>query len=129
MKDSSDNGNTARGAETIQAWMILRLSEALKVKPAQIDPRLRFDSYGLDSLTAYTLTGDLADWLGRDLPATLFWDYPNIVALSQHLAEELGSQDSGLIYEQMKRTLEEIRGLSEDVAQQNLADINKREEE
>jgi acyl carrier protein len=90
MKSGSENGNASRSAPTIQEWMILRLSEAIGVDPGQIDPRLPFASYGLSSLTAYRLTGDLAEWIGRDLPATLFWEYPTIFTLSQHLAGETG---------------------------------------
>ena len=39
---------------------------------------------------AFALTGDLAEWLDRDLPATLFWDHPNIEALTGYVADVLG---------------------------------------
>jgi acyl carrier protein len=94
MKGCSEENN-AHTAETIQAWMILRLSEAIGVKPHQIDPQLPFVSFGLDSLTAFNLTGDLADWLSRDLPATLLWDYPTIASLSHHLAQDLEESEYG----------------------------------
>jgi acyl carrier protein len=83
-------------AAAIQDWMILRLSETIGVKPAEIDPRLSFTSFGLSSLVAYTLTGELAEWIGRDLPATLFWEYPTISALSEHLAEAIGPDSCDL---------------------------------
>jgi acyl carrier protein len=95
MKDFSEKEENAHPAETIQAWIILRFSEAIGVKPDQIDPRLPLTSFGLDSLTAFNLTGDLADWLGRDLPATLLWEHPTIVSLSQHLAHDLGESEYG----------------------------------
>src|SRR5713226_7592684 len=95
MKDFSEKEENAHPAETIQAWIILRLSEATGVKPDQIDPRYPFTSFGLDSLTAFNLTGDLADWLGRDLPATLLWDYPTIASLSDHLAQDLEESEYG----------------------------------
>jgi len=95
MKDFSEKGNDGHAAEAIQAWIILRLSEALRVKPYEIDPRLPFTRFGLDSLTAFNLTGDLADWLGRDLSATLLWEYPTIASLSQHLARNLGEPEVG----------------------------------
>ena len=95
MKDFSHKQNQVSAEETIQDWIIVRLAQAIGVEPHQIDPRLPFTSFGLDSLTAFNLTGDLADWLGRDLPATLLWDYPTIVSLAQHLAQDLGEPEYG----------------------------------
>ena len=31
---------------------------------------------------AVSFAGDLEEWLGRDLPATLLWDYPTLAALA-----------------------------------------------
>lgn len=74
-------------AEGIQAWMAAKIADALQVKPGSVDVHLPFTSYGLDSIVVFTLTGDLAEWLGCDLPATLLWEYPTIEALARHLAE------------------------------------------
>jgi acyl carrier protein len=73
--------------ENIQAWLVSYLVKALEIEPNQIDVTISFDRYGLDSAAAIGLTGDLADWLGRDLDPTLLFDYPTIEALAQHLAE------------------------------------------
>ena len=93
MKNFPDGNNQPSAAETIQDWIIVRLAQAIGVEPHQIDPRLPFTRFGLDSVTAFNLTGDLADWLGRDLPATLLWDFPTIVSVSQHLAQWDGESD------------------------------------
>jgi len=87
--DPQENGHDARVAETIQAWMVTRLSEELKLAPAELDIRMPLMNYGLDSIVAFTLTGELADRLGHDLPATFFWDYPTIEILARHLADEI----------------------------------------
>jgi len=71
--------------EAIQAWLITRVSTALSLNPDEIDVRETFSSFGLDSRTAVSLSGDLERWLGRRLPPTLVWDYPTIDALSRHL--------------------------------------------
>jgi acyl carrier protein len=97
MKDGSEKDVTARRAAAIREWLTLRLSEAIGVDPAQIDPRLPFATFGLSSLAAYTLTGELAEWIGRDLPATLLWEYPTISTLSEHLAEEMGGEARDLV--------------------------------
>jgi phthiocerol/phenolphthiocerol synthesis type-I polyketide synthase C len=72
--------------ETIQAWLIAKLSESLGVRPHEIDIREPFARYGLDSVKAVRLSADLEDWLGCKLSPTLVYDYPNIAVLSQYLA-------------------------------------------
>jgi acyl-CoA synthetase (AMP-forming)/AMP-acid ligase II/acyl carrier protein len=72
----------------IQQWLIDRVAVMLKVAPGRIDVREPFDYYGLDSAQAVEMAGDLEQWLGRTLPATLVWDYPNIAELSAYLAGE-----------------------------------------
>jgi acyl carrier protein len=73
--------------ELIQEWLTIHLAQVLDLQPQDIDPDTAFDRYGLDSMAAVTLIGDLEEWLGQELPATLAWDYPNIAELSQYLAE------------------------------------------
>lgn len=41
--------------------------------------------YGLDSIAALTIAGDLEDELGVELPPTLLWDYPSIDDLANYL--------------------------------------------
>ena len=79
----------ALSTEDIQAWLVAQLSEELHLEPEQIDVREPFAAYGLDSLRAVSISGDLGDWLGLRLPSTLAWDYPTIEALARHLAETL----------------------------------------
>jgi acyl carrier protein len=78
--------------EEISDWLITKLSEILKIKPDQIDVNEAFASYGLTSVNAVALTGDLEDWLGRPLTATLAYNYPNISALARHLADGVASK-------------------------------------
>jgi acyl carrier protein len=72
--------------ESIEAWLVARISHTLEVAPEEIDPREPFSSFGLDSRTAVRLSGELERWLGRRLPATLIWDYPTIELVAKHLA-------------------------------------------
>ena len=87
--ETQGDGQRSRLAETIQAWIIVRLSDELKVAPAEIDTRKPLLSYGLDSIIAFSLTGELADLIGRELPVTLFWDLPTLEALAFHLADTI----------------------------------------
>lgn len=70
----------------IQDWLIANLAIYLRVQSDEIDISQPFAYYGLDSSVAVSLTGDLADWLNlKQLDPMLFWEYPNIEALAQHL--------------------------------------------
>jgi acyl carrier protein len=79
---------TPQSIETIQDWLIAKLSRWLNVAPQDLDVAESFAYYGLDSSVAISLTGELQDWLGCELDPTLFWEYPNIEALARYLAQE-----------------------------------------
>jgi acyl carrier protein len=75
-------------AAEIQAWIVAYLADLLEVDQDEIDVTIPFDSYGLDSAVAVGMTGDLEDWLGRQLDPTLLYDYPTVESFAHHLAEE-----------------------------------------
>ena len=71
----------------IRAWLIAAVAEELHVDPASIDGDRPLAYYGFDSLAAATVSGDLSEWLERDLAPELLMDYPTIDALAAHLAD------------------------------------------
>jgi acyl carrier protein len=72
-------------AEEIGEWLVARAARAMQVEECQVDRTLPLTSQGLDSLTLLELTGDLAQWLGRDLSIPLLWQHPTIDALAVYL--------------------------------------------
>jgi amino acid adenylation domain-containing protein/non-ribosomal peptide synthase protein (TIGR01720 family) len=74
--------------ESIQTWLLTKLSQHLKVATSELDIQEPLARYGLDSMTAVSLSGELETWLGRSLSPTIVYDYPNIQALSHYLAGE-----------------------------------------
>ena len=72
----------------IQNWIVNYIAELLEIKPDSIDVTISFDCFGLDSSAAVELSGDLEDWLGRELEPTILYDYPTVEALAKHLSEE-----------------------------------------
>jgi acyl carrier protein len=71
--------------ETIQAWLVSYLSELLEIAPTEIDVKVPFERYGLDSSAAIGLTGDLENFLGYEVEPTILYDYPTIEILSEQL--------------------------------------------
>ncbi len=77
-----------KSAAEITNWLITHLALQLRIPPRRIDPRQPFVDFGLDSVQAVSITGELEDWLGISLPPTLIWDYPTIHSLVEHLAAQ-----------------------------------------
>jgi acyl carrier protein len=63
------------------------VARELGVPLGSVELTRAFPSYGLSSITGFTLTCDLSEWLNVDLPADLLWDYPTITELAEHLSE------------------------------------------
>lgn len=78
---------SAPSEEQIQSWLISNISTVVEVDPQTIDIHKPLEYYGMDSMQAMHLSGDLEDWLGRQLSPTVVWDYPTIELLARHLAE------------------------------------------
>ena len=73
-----------------------------------------FVRFGMDSVHAMMLVGDLEEHLDRRLPPTLAWTYPTVRTLAAHLAEtspELASGDDALLDRLDDMSEEEIDAL------------------
>jgi thioesterase domain-containing protein/acyl carrier protein len=72
-------------AADLRQWIVEHVAHALKTAPDTVNIHQPFTEMGLDSITALTITGDLAEALDRELPQTLLWDYPTIASVAAHL--------------------------------------------
>lgn len=79
--------NNVSSAE-IEDWIVAYLANLLETDPEDIEVIVPFDSYGLDSSAAIAMTGDLEDWLRVEIDPTLFYEYPTVSALADHLAAQ-----------------------------------------
>jgi acyl transferase domain-containing protein/acyl-CoA synthetase (AMP-forming)/AMP-acid ligase II/aryl carrier-like protein len=70
----------------IRSWLIAHLSRVTGLDPREIHTSRPFQSFGLDSVKSVALSGELEQWLGRELAPTLVWEYPTIDALAEGLA-------------------------------------------
>jgi acyl carrier protein len=74
------------GIESIESWLVSKISALSGIRYEDIDTGEAFSYYGLDSVAAVSLSGELQDWLGRRLSPTLVYDYPTIDSLARHLS-------------------------------------------
>lgn len=71
--------------ELIKRWLIKEVADALQKPEMDIDVELPLSSYGLDSVHAVGLVGDLEAWLDVSIDPTFAWDYPTIHDMAQFL--------------------------------------------
>jgi 8-amino-7-oxononanoate synthase len=73
--------------ETIRTWLVTNIANVVNMDPGKIDIQQTFDNYGLDSLQAVSLSGDLETWLRMEISPTVVWDYPTVELLAEHLSK------------------------------------------
>lgn len=83
-----ENSSSYPSREVIEGWLIDKIADSLEVKPHEIDVAQDFADYGLDSVEAINISGELENYLGCRLSPTLLWDYQNIEALAEYLATQ-----------------------------------------
>lgn len=72
--------------QQIRAAIRASLASALSVPEATLDDERDFDAYGLPSLEAVELAGELEDFLGREIDAQIIFEHPSVAQLARHLA-------------------------------------------
>ncbi len=70
----------------LRDWIRAALARALNLSAAEIDDDQDFDAYGLPSLEAVMLTGDLEDMLGRPVDAEAALEQASVARLARRLA-------------------------------------------
>jgi len=74
-----------QSTEALQEWLAGRVATYVQRTPEEIKTDVPLSEYGLDSVYALTLSGDIEDHLGLSLDPTVMWDHPTIAALTQAL--------------------------------------------
>ena len=71
------------------------MARELGVDVTEVNVREALADLGLSSLSAVSLLGEVEDWLGLRLEATVLWEHPTVAALAEYLSQELGSKSKG----------------------------------
>ncbi|MEU5956278.1 acyl carrier protein [Streptomyces sp. NPDC047525] len=68
-------------AQELSDWLRERVAFFLECPAADIAVDVKLVEYGLDSLYALTLCGDIEDTFGIPVSPTLAWDHPTIESI------------------------------------------------
>ncbi len=73
---------------TIRNWLISQVAKSLNINSNEVEDRIPFERYGLESADLVAIMADLEDWLGCEIDdPTLMYEYPTIQELSEHLVD------------------------------------------
>jgi acyl carrier protein len=76
----------------IVEWLVGRLAFYLEQPSSAIEPDASLVEMGLDSVYVMTLSGDVEEQFGQELPPTIAWDYDTVNKLADFLMHELGTR-------------------------------------
>ncbi|MFE9780478.1 acyl carrier protein [Streptomyces sp. NPDC005775] len=76
-------------ADGVYEWLSARVALYLRRAPETIDATVPLAEYGMDSVAALSLCGDLEEEFGLEVEPTLLWDFPTVAGLVRHLTAVL----------------------------------------
>ena len=82
-------------ADEAETWLIEQISARTGLAPAQVHVTTPFLEFGLGSMDAVEIAGELELWLGRRMSPTVVYNYPSIASLAQWLSRP--PTDRGLV--------------------------------
>lgn len=75
----------------LEDWLCEKIAAEIGVSADEVDRDEAFAAFGLDSMQAVALSGELETLLGRRLAPTLLWDHPSVTRLAAHLTAEVAT--------------------------------------
>ena len=81
-------------APEVLSWLTLKFADWLEVSADDLDAQQPIASYGLDSISAVTLSVQLEEELSVELDTAVLWDRPTLESLAEHLTEKLNAAGS-----------------------------------
>ncbi|MGR8006923.1 acyl carrier protein [Streptomyces hypolithicus] len=75
----------------ILGWLTERLGAHVSLPVAEINPVVPYAEYGLDSVAALALFGDVEEKFNLALDPAVAWEYPTLAQMTAYLAAERSS--------------------------------------
>ncbi|MGI5404488.1 acyl carrier protein [Streptomyces sp. CA-135486] len=79
-------------ASELEQWLTDRVAFHLHRPAEEIDPDTPLADYGIDSVAAIGICGEIEARHQLSVSATIAYDFPTVRAISTHLAERLGGE-------------------------------------
>jgi acyl carrier protein len=73
--------------ENIRVWLVERVARYLDTPADAVDPDASLADFGLDSVYAFSLCGEIEDTLDVAVEPTLIWDVENLVDLTDRIVD------------------------------------------
>ena len=112
----------------IESWMTEWLIVRGGVDPNDIDLEKPFADYGLDSMSAVEMSGEIEDWSGVELTPVVAWNHPTVSRMSSFIVDRLFADGHTLKRRnevspaELESLLDEIEQLSDDEIDHALAE-------
>ncbi|MDE5076130.1 MAG: beta-ketoacyl synthase N-terminal-like domain-containing protein, partial [Trichodesmium sp. St5_bin2_1] len=81
----SSSPNQSKTVAEIEVWLVDKVATLLQIAPEKIDLKQPLAVYGLNSVNAVSMAGELEEWLGISVVPTIVYDYPSIQGLADYL--------------------------------------------
>ncbi|WP_035793685.1 acyl carrier protein [Kitasatospora mediocidica] len=81
--------------QEIKSWLTERLSAHLSRPQSEINTEVPLVEYGLDSVAALSLFGDIEEKFVLYLEPAVAWEHPTVTAMAAFLAQEQAASSSG----------------------------------
>ncbi len=75
-----------RDQGAIETWIASYIARVIEKDAGELDENATFESFGLDSVSVVGMTGDLGQWLEREIDPVVVYDHPSIRGLAAYLA-------------------------------------------
>jgi acyl carrier protein len=79
----------------LQEWLTTRLAVYLDRLPENIEATMPLAEYGMDSVCALSLCGDIEDDFGIVVESSLAWDHPTVARLTAYLMRRGADPERG----------------------------------
>jgi acyl carrier protein len=78
--------------DAIARWIRDYLIRSLGLGRDVVDDDTYFSDYGVDSMFAVVMTGDIREWIKKDISPTALYEYPTVNQLADHVAALAGAR-------------------------------------
>jgi acyl carrier protein len=89
----ADGAEGLRSPDELGRWLVCRVAFYVRRPAAEIELDTPLADYGLDSLYAFALLGEIEDTLELEIDPAVLWDSPTAAGLAAHLVERMAGND------------------------------------